>query len=278
MGSVADLLSSNIAGRFGKVVPQVAVRSKLEHGICMEKFWIVKAGATFTDTADRYGDFEQWTRDALGAVHCDVEVLDVERLDDECGQALPDPAKCRGVVVTGSHAMVTDALPWSVRLESWIPELVDAEVPFFGICYGHQLLARAMGGQVGYHRRGREIGTVEIQLLETCHNDPLFRPLPSCIAAHVVHAQTVLELPADAVRLASNDFELTHAFRVGPSAWGVQFHPEYDAAIMRSYIEQLADDLAAEQYDVPALVDAVRETTVAREVLWRFAQFVEGGD
>ena len=63
------------------------------------------------------------------------------------GHPLPPPADCRAVVITGSHAMVTDNRPWSVKVANWIPMLVNYEVPFLGICYGHQLLAQAMAAQ-----------------------------------------------------------------------------------------------------------------------------------
>ena len=235
----------------------------------MKPIWIIKAGRTFVRTARQLGDFDQWTCDGLGLDACSIHVLDVTS-----HQSLPNPAECGGVVVTGSHAMVTESLPWSVRLEKWIPRLLDADIPFLGICYGHQLLARSLGGKVDYHVGGREIGTVEIELLGPCANDPLFNSLPRMVRAHVVHAQTVTELPADGMRLARNDFEPNHAFRIGASAWGLQFHPEYDARIMRSYIEELSDELATTGCDVAELLRDVQETPAARQVLRRFGQFV----
>jgi GMP synthase (glutamine-hydrolysing) len=168
--------------------------------------------------------------------------------------------------------MVTDELAWSVQLQEWIPDLLRMEVPLLGICYGHQLIARAMGGRVDYHPRGREIGTVAVNLRAARDRDPLFNDLPATIDAHVVHAQTVVELPPDAICLAHNDFEPHHAFRLGAAAWGVQFHPEYDSHIMRSYVEQLSDELEASGTDTSQLIRDVHETPQARELLARFAK------
>ncbi len=237
----------------------------------MKKLYIIKVGSTFPATAKRFGDFDTWTEVTLGAV--DVETC---ILDSEHGAALPAAVECAGVVITGSHAMVTDDLPWSVKLEEWIPSLLVARIPLFGICYGHQLLARAAGGQVGFHPRGKEIGTVAVHLLPDRANDALFRLLPKSFFVHVTHSQTVLRLPPSAIRLAVNNHEPNHAFRLGDCAWGVQFHPEYNADIMRSYIEEQADELDSAGRDVPELLCAVAETPVAAKTLRNFARIVKG--
>jgi GMP synthase (glutamine-hydrolysing) len=235
----------------------------------MADIWIIKAGRTFANTARQYGDFEGWTSDAMAVSADSVRIYDVELT-----QPLPEPSQCRGVVITGSHAMVTDGLPWSENVARWIPRLIAEDVPLLGICYGHQLLAQAMNGRVDYHPAGREVGTVEIELLPSSADDPLFGSMPQTFLGHAVHAQTVVQLPPGAVRLARNDFEPNHAFRIGAAAWGVQFHPEYDARIMRSYVTELSDQLTTAGRNVVELMRSVKETPAAREILQRFAQFI----
>jgi GMP synthase (glutamine-hydrolysing) len=237
----------------------------------MKKLYIIKVGTTFPATAKQFGDFDTWTAITLGTVDVETCILDAEH-----GVALPAAVECAGVVITGSHAMVTDDLPWSVKLEEWIPSLLVARIPLFGICYGHQLLARAAGGQVGFHPRGKEIGTVAVHLLPDCANDALFRLLPQSFFVHVAHSQTVLRLPPSAIRMVVNNHEPNHAFRLGDCAWGVQFHPEYNADIMRSYIEEQADKLDSAGMDVPELLCAVAETRIAAKTLKNFARIVEG--
>lgn len=167
--------------------------------------------------------------------------------------------------------MVTDNLDWSLALEGWIRSIVTAAVPLLGICYGHQLLGRAMGGQVGYHPRGKEIGTFDIRLRPEAREDPLFSAFPAQFPVHATHAQSVLALPRGAVLLAENDFEPHHAFRIGSCAWGVQFHPEYDSRIMRDYILAQADSLVESGRDTDSLLHAVRETSTANSILQKFA-------
>jgi GMP synthase (glutamine-hydrolysing) len=235
----------------------------------MKTLYIIKTGTTFPDTRNRLGDFDQWTADALGALDIKPGIVDVAH-----GEALPEIDTCAGVVITGSHAMVTDNEPWSLRLEKWITHLLKAQTPVFGICYGHQLLARAAGGRVDFHPYGIEIGTVRIDLLPPCSTDPVFRSLSKSFFAHVTHSQTVTNLPETAIRLATNAHEPVHAFRLGECAWGVQFHPEYDAGIMRSYIQEQKHALASAGRDVSQILDSVSETPVAAQVLRNFSRFV----
>ncbi|PKN28849.1 MAG: GMP synthase [Deltaproteobacteria bacterium HGW-Deltaproteobacteria-21] len=233
----------------------------------MKKLFIIKSGTTFAGTARRWGDFDSWTLNGLQLSRGEVDIVDVEG-----DGRLPDIEDCRGVVVTGSHANVTDALPWSMAMAAWIPSLIEANIPFLGICYGHQLLAHALGGLVGFHPDGKEIGTVDVHLLPDSLTDPLFGSLPSPFQAHTTHSQTVLSLPKGAVRLASNSFEPNHAFRFGSCAWGVQFHPEYDKNIMESYVVEQAKELEAAGRDVPELLRTIRDTPVAVSILSRFAR------
>ena len=235
----------------------------------MKTLYIIKTGTSFSELRNRLGDFDQWTASALGPLDIPVESIDAEN-----GAALPMPEDCAGAVITGSHSMVTDEEPWSVRVEEWIKEMIQADVPLLGICYGHQLLAKAAGGQVGFHPKGREVGTVSVAPAPACSEDPLFKDVEDPFAAHVVHSQTVLDLPDGAVRLAANQHEPNHAFRLGQSAWGVQFHPEYDARIMKAYLREMTKEIKKEGRDVDSLIDRVSSTPVPARIIQMFGTFV----
>lgn len=234
----------------------------------MKTLYIMKVGTTFPAIKAQYGDFDQWTARALG------EGVTIGVVDVEHGAALPAIESCAGVVITGSHSMVTDNLPWSVQLEQWLRDALKAALPILGVCYGHQLLARAAGGDVANHPQGKEVGTVAIQRLPACDGDPLLGALPSSFLAHTTHLQSVLTLPVGAIRLASNRFEPNHAFRLGERAYGVQFHPEYSVDIMRAYIEAQQEPLESAGRDVAVLLDGVRDTPDAAQVMTRFVDLV----
>lgn len=232
----------------------------------MKPLLIVKTGQTLPALRSSGEDFEDWIIRGLGISAGRVKVVNAY-LDEP----LPSLDEVAGVLVTGSPAMVTDHAPWSERCAKLIRNAVELTVPVLGVCYGHQLLAYACGGEVGYHPQGREMGTVEIDNSPAAQRDTLFSKLPSRFLGHTTHSQSVLRLPEGAVLLASSAHDAHQAFRVGENAWGVQFHPEFDARIMRGYIAERREVLVAEGYDIELLNAGVFETPEATNLLQDFA-------
>ncbi len=237
----------------------------------MRPLWIVKTGSTLPEIAARRGDFEDWIVAGLGLPADACPVADVA-----AGESLPEPDAAAGVVVTGSSAMVSHREPWSEGAARWLAGAVEAGTPVLGICYGHQLLAHALGAQVGPNPRGREIGSVEVvrEPAESDESDPLLSVLPERAWLHATHVEAVLEPPPGARLLASTALDPHHAFVVGERAWGVQCHPEFDADVMRGYLAGRRAVLLEEGLDPDALGAAVRETPHGEALLRRFAALV----
>jgi GMP synthase (glutamine-hydrolysing) len=232
---------------------------------------VLQMGSTLPGLRMRQGDFDDWIIAGLGGGRDAAEVIDVAS-----GAALPATNGHAGVVITGSHAMVTERKDWSERTAEWLREAVARDVPVLGICYGHQLLAYAHGGVVGNNPSGREFGTVEISLNENAEADELLGGLPRRMRAHVGHTQSVLHLPPDAVVLASSPWDAHQAFRIRRRAWGVQFHPEFDGGIVRTYIDHFRQVLSAEGQDPEVLLTGVDEAPQAATVLGRFGRMCRG--
>lgn len=216
----------------------------------------------------RHGSFAHWIRVAAGlgredAVSCRVMA----------GEPLPRRDGFAGVLVTGSGAMVTERLDWSERSAEWLARAARHGVPLFGICYGHQLLAHALGGEVGWNPRGREMGTFEVEAHAEAAQDPLFAGLPGRFGAQLTHLQTVLKPPPGATVLARSALDDCQAFRVDGHAWGVQFHPEFSTTHMRGYIHARAEPLRKEGHCPVTLAGSVRAAPRAREVMRRFVRF-----
>ena len=230
-------------------------------------FLIIETGQPVASMR-RHGSFAHWIRVAAGLDRDATVVVDVEH-----GHDLPSREGFAGAIVTGSAAMVPDRHPWSERTAAWLRDAAHAGLPLFGICYGHQLIAHALGGEVGPNEVGREMGTVRIHLHPEAYDDPLFAGLASPFAAQATHLQSVLRPPAGATVLAHNDHDACHAFRWGEVAWGVQFHPEFSAGHMRGYIRARHDALAREQRCGKQLASEVHAAPQARKILRRFIAY-----
>ena len=236
----------------------------------MKTVIIIKTGSTFPTTRQRLGDFEDWIICSIGWSKILISVVNVLE-----GETLPPVDTLSGVIIMGSHGMVTDNETWMQVLSSWIPKILERNIPLLGICFGHQLLAKAMGGYSDYHPKGREIGTVSIKLSPEGRHDRLLGYLPDDFNAHTTHAQTIIKLPENALNLAANPFEAHHAFRLGDSAWGVQFHPEFSASIMKAYVSEQVVTLLREGYDIAELTATICNTDAANRLLKRFMAIVQ---
>jgi GMP synthase (glutamine-hydrolysing) len=231
---------------------------------------VIKTGRTYDSIQAQFGCFEDWIARGLGVDAARIKVVSVV-----AGEPLPDTLDgIAGIVITGSPAMVSDRESWSEDTARWLHErLAAAPLPTLGICYGHQLLAHAFGGEVDYNPRGREIGTIELRRHDVAAGDPLFGDLPQQWRAHVTHRQSALRLPDAAVLLASSAQEPHHAFRLGEApVWGVQFHPEFCEGIMRAYIEVLGEAIRREGTCTDNLLAQVAPCPESGSLLRRFAR------
>ena len=230
---------------------------------------VVKTGTTLPQLRPHRGDYEDWIVERLGLPWERIELVVVYE-----GETLPAPHEPAAVVVTGSSALVSAREPWSERTAAWLREAVTTGTPLLGICYGHQLLAHALGGRVGRNPRGREIGTVAVELQAAAREDPLLGGLPAQLTVQATHVESVLELPPGARLLASSAIDPHQAFACAERAWGVQFHPEFDAQVVRTYLEVRREEIREEGIDPESLERAVEDSPHGTRLLRRFAELL----
>lgn len=227
--------------------------------------YVLVTGDPVANVRARRGSFVDLFRDAIG----DAWSRPIVAVD--CREQLsPLPSDAAALVITGSSAHVPDREPWVLEGEEFLRDAVGRGIPTLGVCFGHQMLGQGLGGTCIRNPRGREIGTLALEVLPAAAADPLFGELPSTFEANVTHLDTVSELPPGAVALARSAQEDHHAVRFGEVCWGVQFHPEIDRDVMTGYLEARRDVLTTEGRDVPAMIDDTRDTPVSRDILRRF--------
>ncbi len=135
------------------------------------------------------------------------------------------------VLISGSLQSVPDQKPWMLALESLIRECHAEAIPIFGICFGHQILATALGGRVET-LPAWEFGEYPV-FLQAEH--PYLKGLPSRLQTLQVHQDHVAELPPGAVCLGLSAQTPNQIFAMGTS-FGVQFHPEYTVEMLQRII------------------------------------------
>lgn len=226
---------------------------------------LVQMGHPPDDIRAAVGEQPQWFKDALGenagpvAVVCPFE-----------GDELPAVGTFRAAIISGSWSMVTDCEPWSERTAHWAKEMIQAGVPMLGVCYGHQLMAHALGGEVNYHPQGSEVGQVPVTLSAAAKYDPLLGELPDSFDSFLSHEQSVLTLPHGARALAASSHDPHQIIRYSPTALSVQFHPEFTAAVMNKIITSRSERVAMKGKDRDALLAQVTDTPESRSILRRF--------
>lgn len=204
------------------------------------------------------GFFAGWLEDAGAA--CEI-------VRPYKGDAVPDRAG-GGLLVLGGAASAWDdeGYGWLPATRSLMARAVTDGVPVLGICLGAQLMTIACGGTVERGDAGLEIGACVVEPLPEAAADPLFSALPpGPLRAVQYHYDAMTVLPEGAVRLAGGDRYAHQAYRLGASAWAVQFHPEATAGIFESWTGD--GDLPPAR--VAELNSQVKEAEAELEATWR---------
>lgn len=201
-------------------------------------------------------------------------VLDVRR--PYRGEALPEHlADHDGLLVLGGSPNPYDvtATPWLTRVRSLLGEALEREVPTLGICLGGEILAMVAGGHVRSATHGVEVGVYELTATEEGAADPLFGALPATFPAVEWHVEEIASLPPGSTSLCSSELFPNQAFRVGPCAWGTQFHPEVLSALASAWATEDSPEVARAGTTRESVVDAVREVEDQLADVWGgFAQ------
>lgn len=188
------------------------------------------------------------------------------------GEEYPDINEIAGVVIGGSpHMVSSDNYPWMQDLEEYIKLAAYKGVPILGVCFGHQMVAKAFGGKVEKTEQ-REFGTVQVDLTEEGARDALFTDLPRHnLSVQMSHSDSVTDIDANITRVLSvNEHNRNQALAIGENIRTVQFHPELEKDILEAVAHLRREGMEEEGLDVDKILENLKGNEESNPILKNF--------
>jgi GMP synthase (glutamine-hydrolysing) len=201
----------------------------------IKRFAVLKAGTANPGARQRLGDCGEMFISLLSEPGETWDIYDVEH-----GVFPENVSRYDGFLITGSRYSAYEDRPWIKELLERVREIHRREIPLIGVCFGHQALALALGGEVELNPKGWDIGLREITLTDAAKGLPAFKGVPNPTRILVSHMDVVTRLPDQAVRLAYSERTEFEMFVIGRSVLSLQGHPEYDGEVIGEIIDLLS--------------------------------------
>jgi GMP synthase (glutamine-hydrolysing) len=208
-----------------------------------------------------------WMGEWLSAAGATVEVR-----RPYAGETLPEQLDDYGgwMILGGAMGANDDAAyPWLADVKRLVRTAADSETPTLGICLGHQLCAVALGGEVRRNPLGQQIGVLDVGWTDAAEDDRLFGELVRPARAVQWNDDLVVTPPPGCVPLAETPSAELQAARFAPGVWGVQWHPEAGAEVVRPWADSDRDRVKERGVDVEEYVAAVAAAREELRATWR---------
>lgn len=205
------------------------------------------------------------------------------RVDTTCeplSPALLDGADALILGGSGDYLISRGDIP-EIRaaLKPFLAEARARRVPTLGICFGGQLMTEAFGGRIEKDEARAEVGTFVVTKSEAGERDPLFAYLPKAFDAQLGHKDHFVEIPSDAVLLASSERSPNQAWAFpGEPIYALTFHPELDVAGTLYRVDYYAKEYKVTPESRAAMAANLRESPEANELIARFLNTFVGED
>lgn len=227
-----------------------------------------RAPGRLSEVFPRYPDM---FADLLSGADAGLSFAVVQLVD---GQDLPDPAQCEAVLITGSPAGVYDHTPWMDPLRDFVRRAFAAKTPMVGVCFGHQVIADALGGDVRKSEKGWGVGRHTYEILE---HRSWMTDAGGSLSLAVSHQDQVITPPPGAVTVARS-VHTDHAMLVYEDApvMSLQGHPEFGNEFVAAlYAARRGKSLTDAQADA-AIASLAQDHDNAKVGKW-MAAFLRGG-
>jgi GMP synthase-like glutamine amidotransferase len=174
-----------------------------------------------------HGSYPEMFERLLGPASGELRFKTYAAID---GDVPADPHACDAWLVTGSRHGAYERLPWMLKLEQLLRDAVTEKVPVVGICFGHQIMAQALGGKVVQSPKGWGFGLQSYNIAET---PGAAGKVPAKVTLAALHQDQVVEVPTGGRVVGSSEFCPNAVIAYGDSALTFQPHPEFDVPFLR---------------------------------------------
>ena len=216
----------------------------------MPRITIMETGLVSSGNRELYGSYPQMFEQMIGAADANATFNTVSI---PSGEPLPDVGGLEAILITGSSAGVYDPLDWIAPLEDFVRAAHDKKVPMVGICFGHQLIAQALGGTVRKSEKGWGLGR---HVYDVAPHNGLIEGTRIALACS--HQDQVITPPAGAETILSSDFTPHAGLLYGDTTLSVQPHPEFSVGFALACCE-----MARTKGEAPDSVVATAKASLA---------------
>lgn len=185
------------------------------------KIGILETGLLPNELSADYGSYSQMFVTLLGGDDEHLQFVNFRVIENQFPESVNE---CDGYLITGSKHAAYEDLPWIHRLKAFVREIHAANLPMLGICFGHQVIAEALGGKVEKFDGGWGIGRHEYQLLSPVVGLPENQ---QTLTINAFHQDQITQLPEGAKVFARSDFCAYAGLSYGDKILTVQAHPEF---------------------------------------------------
>ncbi|MEZ5180463.1 MAG: hypothetical protein R2702_01060 [Acidimicrobiales bacterium] len=230
---------------------------------------LLQCGHVHEDLVPEHGDYPELFSELFAGHGLALTTIDAAT------EALPAIDAFDGWLVSGSACSASDPLPWIPALEDLLRALVAVDAPIVAVCFGHQVLAQAMGGRVARSTAGWGAGAHRYEIVGPGGDPPpawMAPPAPDGTATLIAsHQDQVVELPEGARVWLRTAHCPVAGYLLGPAALAIQPHPEFTSPISRGLVERRRDLMGTDVADAAlASLDAPLDRDLLASWMARF--------